>query len=126
EVLLGQAVSECSDAGVRIGDEAVSAGTIIWAAGVASSPAAEWLHAPCDRAGRVLVAPDLTVPGHADIFAIGDTAYLAMPGGKPVPGIAPAAKQEGAYVADAIRARLAGEAPPPPFRYKDAGSLATI
>jgi NADH dehydrogenase len=72
------------------------------------------------------VAPDLTVPGHPEIFAIGDAAIVARPDGRPVPGIAPAAKQEGAYVAKVIRARLAGEAAPPPFRYKHAGDLATI
>src|SRR5690606_22745047 len=106
--------------------EFLPAKTILWAAGVAASPAAEWLGAPADRAGRINVEPDLTVPGRADIFAIGDTAHTVMPDGKPGPGIAPAAKQEGRYVADTIKARLRGQAPLPPFRYKDAGSLATI
>ena len=95
------------------------------AAGVRASPAAEWLNAAADRAGRLQVAPDLTVPGHPDIFAIGDTATIAGPDGKPVPGIAPAAKQEGRYVAAAIKARLRGEALAP-FRYKHSGSLAQI
>ena len=90
-----------------------------------ASPAAEWLGAPADRAGRLQVLPDLTVPGHPDIFAIGDTVVIAGPDGAPVPGIAPAAKQEGHYVADTIKARLKGAATAP-FRYKHAGSLAQI
>jgi NADH:ubiquinone reductase (H+-translocating) len=93
---------------------------------VQASPAAQWLDAPADRVGRLKVAPDLTAPGHPEIFAVGDAAIVARPDGRPVPGIAPAAKLEGAYVAQVIRARLAGEAAPPPFRYKHAGDLATI
>src|SRR4030088_732585 len=88
-------------------------------------PAAEWRGAPADRAGRLQVLPDLTVPGHPDIFAIGDTVVIADPDGKPVPGIAPAAKQQGRYVADSIKERLRG-AMPALFRYKHAGSLAQI
>jgi NADH dehydrogenase len=99
--------------------------TIIWAAGVRASPAAEWLNAPADRAERLQVLPDLTVPGHPDIFAIGDTVAINGPDGKPVPGIAPAAKQQGRYVAEAIKARLRG-GKVAPFRYKHAGSLAQI
>lgn len=126
EVRLGQAVTSCTADGVEIAGEHLPARTILWAAGVAASPAAEWLGAPADRAGRVLVQPDLTAPGHPDIFVIGDTAHVEMPDGKPVPGIAPAAKQEGRHVAETIKARLRGGKSPPPFRYKDAGSLATI
>jgi NADH:ubiquinone reductase (H+-translocating) len=125
EVVLGRAVSECSAQGVVFGGEQLPAATIIWAAGVQSSPAAQWLDAPADKAGRLKVEPDLTVPGHKEIFAIGDAAIVLRPDGRPVPGIAPAAKQEGVYVADVIRARLSG-APTPPFRYKHAGDLATI
>ena len=76
-----------------------AAATVIWAAGVQASPAAHWLGAPADRVGRLKVEPDLTVPGHPEIFAIGDAAIVLRPDGRPVPGIAPAAKQEGAYVA---------------------------
>lgn len=126
EIKLGQAVSQCDSAGVRIGEELIPAKTVIWAAGVAASSAAEWLDAPCDRVGRILVQPDLTVPGHADIFAIGDTVHVEMPDRRLVPGVAPAAKQEGYYVAITIKSRLCGKKPPPPFRYKDAGNLATI
>jgi NADH dehydrogenase len=126
EVSLGQAVSECSAEGVVFGGKPLSAATIIWAAGVQSSPAAQWLDASADRAGRVKVEPDLTVPGHPEIFAIGDAAIVLRPDGQPVPGIAPAAKQEGVYVANVIRARLRGAPTTPPFRYRHAGDLATI
>ena len=125
EVALGHAVSECSAEGVVYGGTRLPTRTIIWAAGVRASPAAEWLGAAADRAGRLLIDPDLTVPGHPDIFAIGDTVSVAAPDGSPVPGIAPAAKQEGRYVADAIRQRLRG-ATPAPFRYRHDGSLAQI
>jgi NADH:ubiquinone reductase (H+-translocating) len=126
EVELGQAVTGCTAEGVVYGGRALAAATVIWAAGVQSSPAAQWLEAPADRVGRLKVEPDLTAPGHAEIFAIGDAAIVARPDGRPVPGIAPAAKQEGAYVARVIRARLAGRTPPPAFRYRHAGDLATI
>jgi NADH dehydrogenase len=92
---------------------------------VRASPAAEWLNAPTDRAGRVQVEPDLSVPGHPDIFAIGDTVTINAWNGNPVPGIAPAAKQQGRHVANAIKARVRGEKIGP-FRYKHAGSLAQI
>jgi NADH dehydrogenase len=126
EVELNQPVSDCTADGVVYGGKTLNARTIIWAAGVRASPAAEWLGAPADRAGRLMVNPDFTMPGHPDIFAIGDTVTIAGPDGKPVPGIAPAAKQEGRYVAGVIKARLAGERPPAPFHYKHAGSLAQI
>ena len=126
EVKLGHAVSKCGEGGVELGDEFLPAKTIIWAAGVAASPAAEWLHAPADRAGRVLVEPDLTVPGHSNIFVIGDAAHVETADGKLVPGVAPAAKQEGQYVAEVITARLRGGNPSQPFAYKNAGNLATI
>src|SRR5664279_241349 len=125
EVVLGQAVTECNADGVVYGGQTLQAKTLIWAAGVRASPAAEWLHARADRAGRLQVEPDLTVSGHPDIFAIGDTVSVNGPDGKPVPGIAPAAKQQGRYVAETIKARLRGEALGP-FRYKHAGSLAQI
>jgi NADH dehydrogenase len=126
EVVLGQSVSDCTAEGVVFGGQPLAAATIIWAAGVQSSPAALWLEAPADRAGRLKVEPDLTVPAHPEIFAIGDAATVLQPDGRPVPGIAPAAKQEGVYVANVIRARLSGAPAPPPFRYKHAGDLATI
>lgn len=126
EVQLGRAVEQCDATGVALGGERIAARTIVWAAGVQASPAAKWLKCEKDRAGRVLVADDLSVPGHPDIFVVGDTAAVNGPDGKPVPGIAPAAKQMGAYAARVIAARLAGKPQPPPFRYAHAGSLATI
>jgi NADH:ubiquinone reductase (H+-translocating) len=125
EVVLGMAVTDCSAEGVVYGGNTLEAKTLIWAAGVRASRAAEWLGAPSDRAGRLEVLPDLTVPDHPDIFAIGDTVVVAGPDGKPVPGIAPAAKQQGRYVAESIKARLRGDGPAP-FRYKHSGSLAQI
>jgi NADH dehydrogenase len=125
EVKLGQAVTECTADSVVYGGNRLDTRTIIWAAGVRASPAAEWLGAPADRAGRLQVLPDLTVPNHPDIFAIGDTVVIDGPDGKPVPGIAPAAKQQGRHVAETIKARLRGETTSP-FRYQHAGSLAQI
>jgi NADH:ubiquinone reductase (H+-translocating) len=125
EVVLGQAVTECSADGVIYGGQRLQSRTLIWAAGVRASPAAEWLNAATDRAGRLQVLPDLTVPDHPDIFAVGDTVTIADQNGNPVPGIAPAAKQQGRHVAASIRARLRGETPTP-FRYSHAGSLAQI
>jgi NADH dehydrogenase len=125
EVALGQPVTECAADGVVYGGNKLEARTIVWAAGVRASRAAEWLDAPADRAHRLKVEPDLTVPGHPDIFAIGDTVSIAGPDGNPVPGIAPAAKQQGRYVAALIKARLSG-GKLPPFRYKHAGNLAQI
>ncbi|CAN5795183.1 NAD(P)/FAD-dependent oxidoreductase [soil metagenome] len=126
EVRLGKPVTHCDEAGVTIDGEPLAAATIVWAAGVASSPAAQWLGVDKDKVGRVMVGPDLAVPGHPDIFVIGDTAHVAGPDGQPIPGLAPAAKQQGAYVARLLRARLSGRKPPPPFRYRNYGSLSTI
>jgi len=125
EVEFGRAVRECSADGVVYGDRTLAAATIIWAAGVRASPAAEWLGAPADPAGRLRVLPDLTVPDHPEIFAIGDAITILGADGKPVPGIAPAAKQGGRYVANAIKARLAGKKISA-FVYKHPGSLAQI
>jgi NADH dehydrogenase len=116
----------CDMRGVDTDHGRIDAGTIIWAAGVVASPAAQWIAAAHDRAGRVEVGPDLSVPGHPEIFVVGDTAAAAGPDGRPVPGIAPAAKQMGQYVGDVIAARVAGKAPPPPFRYRHQGDLAAI
>jgi NADH:ubiquinone reductase (H+-translocating) len=126
DVRLGHAVTVCTAEGVTIGDTFLPCRTIVWAAGVQASPAAEWLGVPADRAGRVVVDPMLRAPGEEDIFVVGDTAMVVWEDAKPVPGIAPAAKQQGAYVAKVIKARLAGRALPAPFRYRHQGSLATI
>ena len=126
EVMTQTRVVSCDMRGVDTDHGRIDAGTIIWAAGVVASPAAQWIAAGHDRAGRVEVGPDLSVSGHPEIFAIGDTAAAAGPDGRPVPGIAPAAKQMGQYVGDVIAARLAGKASPPPFRYRHQGDLAAI
>jgi NADH dehydrogenase len=126
EVQVGSAVTSCNSSGVVVGDRSIAADVILWAAGVRASPAAAWLGAPADNAGRVKVAADLSVPGHADIFVIGDTATINVWHGKPAPGIAPAAKQQGVHVARTIKRRLAGDSQPRPFRYMHAGDLATI
>jgi len=119
-------VTECNAHGVKIGNESIASDCVIWAAGVAASPAAKWLGARADRAKRIMVNADLTVPGHPDIFVIGDTATVMGDGGRPVPGVAPAAKQQGAYVAGRICAILAGRPQTGPFRYRNVGNLATI
>jgi NADH dehydrogenase len=126
EVRTGAPVTACTPDGVVIGEETLPAATVIWAAGVRASPAGAWLAAPMDRAGRVEVEPDLSVPGHPEIFVIGDTASVTDQDGKPVPGIAPAAKQQGRHVAATIKRRLAGDKAPRPFAYSHAGSLATV
>jgi NADH dehydrogenase len=125
EIWLGKQVTECDAAGLTASGERLEAATILWAAGVAASPAARWLAAPADRAGRVQVQPDLSVPQHPNVFVIGDTALMLWDG-KPVPGIAPAAKQAGAYVAGLIGAEVSGKPRPGPFRYRHYGNLATI
>ncbi|MDM2974090.1 NAD(P)/FAD-dependent oxidoreductase [Citrobacter sp. CK198] len=127
EVSFGQPVTACSADGVEYGGQSVPAKTIIWAAGVTASPAAGWLGVEADRAGRVIVGADLALPRHPDIFVIGDTAAVTGQDGKMVPGIAPAAKQEGQYVAKRIKSRLSNDnAAIKPFRYRHQGNLATI
>jgi NADH dehydrogenase len=125
EVRLGAGVTGCDCAGVDVGAERIETRTIVWAAGVKASPAAVWLAAESDRAGRVKVAADLSLPGHPDIFVIGDVAVALGDDGRPLPGVAPVAKQQGRYVADLLIARAAGRSLAP-FRYRDFGSLATI
>ncbi|HEX8168782.1 MAG TPA: NAD(P)/FAD-dependent oxidoreductase [Beijerinckiaceae bacterium] len=124
EVRLGAMVTDCDASGVTAGSDTIETRTIVWGAGVRASRAGKWLNAETDRAGRVKVSPDLSVPGHPEVFVIGDTAHCEGPAG-PLPGVAPVAKQQGAYVAALIRARLAGRVRAP-FRYRDFGSLATI
>jgi NADH:ubiquinone reductase (H+-translocating) len=126
QVLTGQAVQAIDAQGYVRGGERTAARTVIWAAGVAASPLGRMLGAPTDRAGRVQVQPDLRLPGHDKVFVAGDLAALTQADGKPVPGVAPAAKQMGAHVARLIRAQLAGRTERTPFAYKDWGNLATI
>ena len=126
EIEVGHPVCECTHDGVFFDDRKVSAKLILWAAGVRASSASDWLGVPADHANRVKVQPDLSTPGYPEIFVIGDTATIDGWHGKPVPGIAPAAKQQGRHVARTIKLRLRGDALPRPFRYHHAGSLATI
>jgi NADH dehydrogenase len=126
EVMLSTMVTGCDENGVSLGDARIDAATTIWAAGVVASPGAQWLSADHDRAGRIIVAPDLSVPGRPAVFAVGDTASVKDRAGNPVPGIAPAAKQMGRYVGRLIRARLTGGQDKGPFVYRHAGDLATI
>jgi NADH:ubiquinone reductase (H+-translocating) len=124
EVMTSSRVMSCDAHGVELEHGRLDADTIIWAAGVVASPAARWLDAERDRAGRVKVGVDLSVPSHPDIFIVGDTAAVTdQPG---IPGTAPPAKQMGRYVGRLIAARVAGGPSPPPFRYRDLGDLATI
>jgi NADH dehydrogenase len=125
EVRLGSAVSNCSCEGVRLGIEFIPTRTIIWAAGVMASPAGRWLGADSDRAGRVKVRSDLSVPGHPEIFVIGDTAAVTAAHGAALPGVAPVAKQQGQYVARALIARYDGRTVEA-FRYRNYGALATV
>jgi NADH:ubiquinone reductase (H+-translocating) len=125
DVRLGRPVIGCDDHGVSFSDTRIESRTIVWAAGVEASPAGRWLAAETDRAGRVKVASDLTLPGHPEVFVIGDTAHAVRSDGKPLPGIAPVAKQQGQNVARRIIARLSG-GNLPDFRYGDSGSMATI
>jgi len=146
EVRVGKVATTCDVDGVVIADssckvasetapvlkprlaitERIEARTILWAAGVAASPSAKWLNAQADRVGRVIVGPDLTLPGHPEVFVIGDTAAVLDKVGKFLPGTAPVAKQQGRYVAQLIRARLSERRMPAHFSYRHHGSLATI
>jgi NADH dehydrogenase/putative oxidoreductase len=126
EVLLKSRVEKIDAEGVLVSGQRIGARTIFWAAGVMASPAAQWLKVEADAAGRLKVGPDLAVPGLPNVFAIGDTALSEAWDGQPVPGLAPAAKQQGVYVAKLIKAQLEGRSGWPPFHYWHLGNLATI
>ena len=125
EVRTGSIVTSVSDGRVDIGPHSIDAATILWAAGVAASPLGATLGGPIDRAGRVLVEPDLTIPGHRDVFVVGDLASLKGRDGRPLPGVAQVAIQMGRHAAANIKRAIAGE-PPRTFRYRDLGNMATI
>jgi len=125
EVRLNATVESVDSDGVCVGGDQIRSRTVIWAAGVLASPAGAWLSAETDRVGRVKVEGDLSVPGHPEIFVIGDSAYLEQ-NGKPLPGLAPVAIQQGEYVAALLRSRLKSAPAPKPFRYFDKGNLATV
>jgi len=125
EVRTGRAVTGVSNGRVEVGSDSIAAATVLWAAGVAASPVGATLGVPTDRAGRVLVQPDLTIPGHRELFVIGDLASVPAANGKPLPGVAQVAIQTGRHAAANIRRALAGQ-PYLPFVYKDLGNMATI
>ena len=125
DVRLGHGAELIDADGVTVGGERIASKTVIWTAGVAPSPAGKWLKAPTDRAGRVRVQPDLSVPGHPEIFVVGDTASLDQDG-HPLPGVAQVAMQQGRYAGTVIHRRIAGESAPPPFRYFDKGTMAVV
>ena len=126
EALLDTPIEAIDDHGVTARSGRIEAANIIWCAGVEASPVARWLDMLAAKGGRVQVAPDLSVPGHPEIFVIGDAALVTGPGGEPLPGLAPVAKQQGSYVGELITRRARGDPVPPPFRYRDEGALATI
>jgi len=125
EIRTGQHVERIDAQGVVVGGERIASRTVVWTAGVTPSPAGKWIGAKTDRAGRIEVAPDLSVPGMPGVFAVGDTTHL-LQDGKPLPGVAQTALQQGRYVGELIATRLAGSPAPPPFRYFDKGNLAVI
>jgi NADH dehydrogenase len=125
EVLVGRSVEKVDANGVIAGGERIVSNTVIWTAGVAPSPAAKWLNVESDRAGRVRVQKDLSVAGHPEIFVVGDTATFEE-NGKPLPGVAQVAIQQGRYAGRLIAGRIAGKPAPGPFRYFDKGNMAVV
>ena len=125
EVRLGHSVDQIDADGIMVAGERIASKTVIWTAGVSPSPAGKWLNVETDRAGRVRIQKDLTVPGHVEIFVVGDTASLDQDG-KPLPGVAQVAMQQGRYAAKVIHNRIAGKRPPDSFSYFDKGSMAVV
>jgi NADH dehydrogenase len=125
EVRLGHSVELIDADGIVVAGERIASKTVIWTAGVAPSPAGKWLNAETDRAGRVRIQKDLTVPGHPEIFVVGDTASLDQ-NGRPLPGVAQVAMQQGRYAGKLIHSRISGSRPPGPFSYFDKGSMAVV
>jgi len=125
EVRLGHSVDQIDADGIVVAGERIASKTVIWTAGVAPSPAGKWLQVETDRAGRVRIQKDLTVPGHPEVFVVGDTASFDQDG-KPLPGVAQVAMQQGRYAGKLIRSRIIGKPAPGPFRYFDKGSMAVV
>ena len=125
EVRLGHSVDQIDDDGIVVAGERIASKTVIWTAGVAPSPAGKWLKVETDRAGRVRVQKDVTVPGHPEIFVVGDTASFEE-NGKPLPGVAQVAMQQGRYAGKVIHSRITGSTPPGPFSYFDKGNMAVV
>ena len=126
EVLLDTPIEAIDKAGVIARGKRIEAANVIWCAGVEASPVARWLGVPTGKGGRVRVAADLSVPGQAEIFVIGDAAFVTGATGEPLPGLAPVAKQQGQYVGEVIARLVRREPASPPFHYRDQGALATI
>lgn len=126
EVRLGEAVTDIDATGLVVAGQRIDAASVIWCAGTEARPAARWLGAAAARNGAVKVLPDCSVPGHPEIFAVGDVSSFADGTGRPLPGLAPVAKQQGRYVGQVIKARLTGAPAPAPFRYRDLGTMAII
>jgi NADH dehydrogenase len=126
EVLLDTAIEAIDGQGVIAKGKRIVAANVIWCAGVEASPIAGWLAIPASKGGRVRVATDPSIPSHPEIFVVGDAAFVTGADGEPLPGLAPVAKQQGRYVGELLARRVRGEPGPPPFRYRDAGALATI
>jgi NADH dehydrogenase len=125
EIRTGKHVEHIDEEGVVVGGERIQSRTVIWTAGVAPSPAGKWIGAPTNRAGRVCVQPDLSVPGQPNVFVVGDMTHLEQDG-KPLPGVAQVAIQQGRHAGKVIVSRVAGRPSPAPFRYFDKGNLAVI
>ncbi|HXW90550.1 MAG TPA: NAD(P)/FAD-dependent oxidoreductase [Terriglobales bacterium] len=125
EVRLGHGVDQIDADGVVVAGERIASKSVIWTAGVAPSPAGKWLKVETDRAGRVRIQKDLTVPGHPEVFVVGDTAAFEQDG-KPLPGVAQVAIQQGRYAGELIHSRIIGSRSPAPFRYFDKGTLAVV
>jgi NADH dehydrogenase FAD-containing subunit len=125
EVRLGHSVEQIDADGIVVAGERIASKTVIWTAGVAPSPAGKWLNVETDRAGRVRIQKDLTVPGHVEIFVVGDTASLDQ-NGKPLPGVAQVAMQQGRHAAKVIHSRVTGKRPPDSFSYFDKGNMAVV
>ncbi len=126
EVLLDTPIEAIDRDGVVARGKRIAAANVIWCAGIEASPVARWLGVPAGKGGRVKVAPDLSVPGHPEIFVVGDAAFVTGPTGEPLPGLAPVAKQQGQYVGEVVARLVRRAPPPPPFHYRDQGALATI
>jgi NADH dehydrogenase len=125
-LLTGKPVEDINERGVTVGGEFIPCSTIVWAAGVAASPVGQWLHVGTDRAGRVAVAPDLSVPGLNNVYVLGDLALAMGEDGKPLPGLAQVAHQQGRYLGKTLLARLVGHETPAPFRFHSRGNLAVV
>jgi len=125
-MLTGRPVEDVNERGITLGGEFIPTATVVWAAGVAASPVGQWLHVDTDRSGRVPVAPDLSVPGLDDVYVLGDLALSMDEHGKPLPGLAQVAHQQGRYLGKALPARILRNETPPPFRFHSRGNLAVI